>query len=649
MATSSTDTRAAKLRKLNDFRRELPYISQNGLATLLQKVHKEGLPEIRQAKAMKEATRSILSSMNTYGDLLLHEPMATITGDEQNIWLTNCMSLLAGLYKQGGNWVLPGNQLGHRLERKTWAIYASFHTKLQHEDTWFLLSIARSSEVASLEAGISQVFSKLLRSIFCNKIADPRLGLCLPHATDSTQDIRLFFTMGGWIQDGLAMKQTFSTKGDSGTKFCILCNNIRSMAIHTEATLEEEEDIPGSNVTHLSECELATDQEVLTAFQTCQRLSRTMPKDQFAMYQQAAGITHNQHSMLLDQALLDQNILRPVSGYIHDWMHTMASQGVMQKSIWLLLSTTNAWDHMESFLQLWTMPAALAKAGKLHDLFTPKRTKFYRENQRFKCTASECLGLTTLLQYMVQRLWLPAGIQVDQRHSFLAMAQVQEMLQATHMSTVSPAQHQVQDALTIFKRAGNEAAMVRKHHWMLHLSTQLEAMGFLPNCWPLERKHKVVTMYATNMMKIPVFSQSLLEEVLAHDIHAVQTSDSFEESAHLVQKRHPSAQLHKYLCESVFKAAIAKDHIWTAAAAMLETGGQVHQKDYVLIQQENQWGWQIAKVECHFEAADLVCSVVRTSDLVEYDAATYSTQRLSTSFLLKRSCVQLSGLQRASE
>ncbi|CAE7212053.1 HMGS [Symbiodinium sp. CCMP2592] len=388
------------------------------------------------------------------------------------------------------------------------------------------------------------------------------------------------------------------------------------MAIHTEATLEEE-DIPGSNVTHLSECELATDQEVLTAFQTCQRLSRTMPKDQFAMYQQAAGITHNQHSMLLDQALLDQNILRPVSGYIHDWMHTMASQGVMQKSIWLLLSTTNAWDHMESFLQLWTMPGALAKAGKLHDLFTPKRTKFYGENQRFKCTASECLGLTTLLQYMVQRLWLPAGIQVDQCHSFLAMAQVQEMLQATHMGTV-------QDALTIFKRAGNEAAMVRKHHWMLHLSTQLEAMGFLPNCWPLERKHKVVTMYATNMMKIPVFSQSLLEEVLAHDIHAVQTSDSFEESAHLVQKRHPSAQLHKYLCESVFKAAIAKDHIWTAAAAMLETGGQVHQKDYVLIQQENQWGWQIAKVECHFEAADLVCSVVRTSDLVEYDAATYS-------------------------
>ena len=55
MGTSSTDNRAAKLRKLNDFRRDLPLISQNGLASLLQKVHREGLRQIRQAKAMKES------------------------------------------------------------------------------------------------------------------------------------------------------------------------------------------------------------------------------------------------------------------------------------------------------------------------------------------------------------------------------------------------------------------------------------------------------------------------------------------------------------------------------------------------------------------------------------------------------------------
>ncbi|CAE7565910.1 unnamed protein product, partial [Symbiodinium sp. KB8] len=97
-------------------------------------------------------------------------------------------------------------------------------------------------------------------------------------------------------------------------------------------------------------------------------------------------------------------------------------------------------------------------------------------------------------------------------------------------------------------------------------------------------------MWATNMKKIPAFSRSLIEEVLAHDIHAVQTSGSFEESVHLVQKRHQSAQLQQYLCD--FKA-----QVWTVANAMLQTGGQV---------------------ECHFEAMNLVRSLVTSGEVLEY-------------------------------
>ena len=116
----------------------------------------------------------------------------------------------------------------------------------------------------------------------------------------------------------------------------------------------------------------------------------------------------------------------------------MASQGVMQRSIYILLSETNAWNQMESFLQLWTLPGAVGKKIKLHDLFTPKRIRFYKENKRFKCTASECLGLTTLMKYMAQVLFVPAGVQVDQCQSFVDMAAVLEMLQATAQGKVSP-------------------------------------------------------------------------------------------------------------------------------------------------------------------------------------------------------------------
>ena len=368
--------------------------------------------------------------------------------------------------------------------------------------------------------------------------------------------------------------------------------------------------------------------------------------------------------LLASKVLLEANLLKPVSGYIHDWMHTMASQGVMQSSIWLLLSTTNVWSQMESFLQLWTLPSAFAKAGKLHDLFTAKRTKFYKEHQRFKSTASETLGLTTLLQYMVQVLLLPAEIQVDQCHSFLEMAAVLEMLQATAQGKVQPAslqcpscifahvhgcfpfflmlavfyeaykatglaaacacRCQVEKALAMFKQAGNENQMLRKHHWMLHLSTHLKSWGFLPNCWPLERKHKILTMYATNMKKITCYSQSLIEEVLCHDIHSLRTSEHFEPGVHLLKKHACSKQLHQLLCSSVFQTQIPKEQICAATAAMLDKGGQVHQKDYVLIQDASQLGWQIAKVEAHFEAQGLVCSLVTMCQILEYNATTYS-------------------------
>ena len=130
--------------------------------------------------------------------------------------------------------------------------------------------------------------------------------------------------------------------------------------------------------------------------------------------------------------------LKPISGYIHDWMHTMASQGVIQRSIWLLLSQLDMWDQLDQFLQLWTLPKAMAKAGNLHDLFQTRRTKFYKENSKFKCAASEAIGLSTMLAYLVKTICVPAAAHLDQCHSFLAMVEALEMLQATQLGQVQP-------------------------------------------------------------------------------------------------------------------------------------------------------------------------------------------------------------------
>ena len=329
---SSSSSRATKLQKLDCLRRSCPYVSQVALEALLKKVKEEGVPEVSHSKAMKEATRHYLSSMDAYGKLLMQVQVATVDGNTKPIWIANVLSLLAGAYRQGGAWaamlqrvhgqrpssyttpwrlllyadeVVPGNSLAHRQERKTHAIYASFaefHNLLSCEDAWFIVAMLRSPEVSDIQASIGQVFAKILESIFLSPAADPRTGLCLPHLSDSAQDLKLFFTMGGWLQDGLSMKLTFSTKGDSGDKFCMLCNNIRAMPMDSDTSQVSEEDILGSTVSQLAACELATDREVLDAFQACKAKAATMSKDNFTIYQQAAGISFNAHCLLLNQA-----------------------------------------------------------------------------------------------------------------------------------------------------------------------------------------------------------------------------------------------------------------------------------------------------------------------------------------------------------
>lgn len=464
---SSSSSRPAKLQKLNDMRRSCPFVTQSALQSLLCKIHQEGMPDLKYKRDMKEATRLQLSSMDAYGPLLLEANVATTEGTMEPIWIVNLLSLLVGAYQLNGSWanffhnahaknpsspqkpwqlllysdeVVPGNQLAARQNRKVFAIYASFAqhmTMLQCEDAWFILALLPSTIVAQLEASIGQVFAKIIEATFLGPACDPRNGLYMPHP-NGTMDLMLYFDLGGFVQDGLAMKQTFNIKGASGDKFCMFCSNIRSIALELPADTPEE-DIPGSNVTKLADCILSTDQEVLQAFQVCKQKSRALSKKHFELWERASGITFSHHALPLHQPLLDSNLLKPISGYIHDWMHTMASQGVMQRSIWLLLSQLDMpWGNIQEFLQLWTLPKAMAKAGKLHDLFAAKRTKFYKENSKFKCTASEAIGLTTMLEYLVNSICVPAGVHPGQCQSFLAMAKVMDMLQAIPLGCVQP-------------------------------------------------------------------------------------------------------------------------------------------------------------------------------------------------------------------
>ncbi|CAE7023198.1 unnamed protein product [Symbiodinium natans] len=305
-----------------------------------------------------------------YGPLLQErEFVVKGEGSTKKLLMVNCLSLIEGAYRQGGSFtelvdatfarqptspshpwrmilytdeVTPGNVLSHRLERKAWVGYISFLDFREHlskEAAWFVAFIIRTKEVATLEAGIGQVMRELLRSIFCSAW-DPRLGLAFKSPNGELR--KLHFTFGLFLQDGAAQKQVYGVKGDSGNRFCSLCTNAffcgRCEEVEEQDSDEEDRDYNGvCKLLKHADLKLCSDRELLEAADRLHARANAVSRKEFKIWEQASGLLHEPHGLLLDPVLRAANILAPCSQYCHDWMHCTCANGTASICIFLLM------------------------------------------------------------------------------------------------------------------------------------------------------------------------------------------------------------------------------------------------------------------------------------------------------------------------
>lgn len=146
------NTREAKLRRLETFRRKLPYLSCSALEQVLNLVPKERCPELHSRKNTKQAVDVTLQDLSSYGQLIEDVEVITISGGRKRIPMINLPTFLQGLFAEGGcffqllldkhnqrpssfqrPWqgilyadeLHPGNQLSSTA-RKTWCLYFSW-------------------------------------------------------------------------------------------------------------------------------------------------------------------------------------------------------------------------------------------------------------------------------------------------------------------------------------------------------------------------------------------------------------------------------------------------------------------------------------------------------------------------------------------
>ena len=628
----------------------MPYVSSSSLSAILADLKEKGLPELHQRKHFLEATKEGLASCNRYGPLVQELPVVKLDGSLGHILCTNVLSYLAGLYEQKGSYqellkqtfavdpctidhpwtmavygdeIIPGNVLG-RGERKCWAIYCSItNFKLpapQNESSWIILATLRSSLVAELNGGTSQAWAAILKSIWCNKVCNPAHGLLLP---SSAGNLTVYLSLGMVLQDGASHKYTWSAKGDSGWRYCMLCSNVANKQKSQEKG-DEAIGMDDEMVEHklkYSQLQITTDTGLLESFSRLAEKEQTMSKKDFELWQMACGFTFAKHSLLADQTLIRANLLAPASQYCHDWMHCTLSNGCLNIAMFGLLEAMpkTIWTSLGSYIQQWVLPATW-RMKHLPSLFTEKRLKKYKEAHKIAVQASKALALAQIFVYFVHSIALPSGSCIGECEAFLCMAKVVELLntgQNWGLTTTALLLEAIEAALEKSSQVWPQL-MSRKFHWLLHLPAELQRFGMLPACFSTERKHKLVTKYAAPIKNTKVFELSLLQEVLSEEMEHLKTTGLFHNGPRLVGPHQCTNKLLEVVKATLGREDLDNSDVSTSTAAKLDLA-ICHKGDIVLLSTGD------AALVCTFVSiTNKICAFVVLLKLLEDSPATFS-------------------------
>lgn len=636
--------RPQKLRRLNAFRRQLPHVTAAALSAIVRKIAQEGVPDVLDRNAMREARDfENLMEYTPYGPVIQKLELAGIDGLPTVLHYANPFAQLWMAIKRSKSFskffqscleanppspekpwslvlytdeVTPGNPLSNANKRKFWSVYWTFlelgaHA-LSHEETWFCITTEYSNKVKNVAAGMSQVFGGLLKVFFKDDGTNLHIaGMNLPFETKS---VRLFANIKVVVQDGGAHKTVWSSRGDGATKLCLLCKNL-----FTESSNMCDED--GSNllvcgIIKSEELVPASDGDLRRTARYLERVSGTIAPRQFAEQQQALGITHAPHSILLDRAL--DRILKPTEVYMHDWMHTLFVDGVVNVVIYLVFEAfieadmKNIYDVFSRFLLHWAWPKRLTGTTHLHEIFSDDRRDKHRKAYHIKAQASDLLSILPVLALFVHKVLIPSGICAAECQALLAIADVVDILIICQRTRVNPAS--LGEAARIFLQRFTDiwgiGWMTPKFHWLLHLGPTLQKFGFLLNCFCLERKHRWPKRYATELTNTSCHaSKSLLMEVTSHGMAELEQPKAFNYQVGLLEPKKPDKKSLAVL-KTLLDIDSNDDQVSVGLESRCNKFACCHRGDVVLVKDVDQSSFRAGQVIFHAEVNQVPITVV---------------------------------------
>ena len=279
-------------------------------------------------------------------------------------------------------------------------------------------------------------------------------GVALQHPTGRIH--HLFIKLGIFLNDGQAHKVVMGLKGDGACRFCTLCLNAWSSV---SSVLDEDgEPLMVCKMIKDSDRVPATDDDLLGAVDRLAHRFRTNAPH-YKNWEKASGLNHLEHGMLQNQQLRSKGIIKPVTQYVHDPMHTLVANGVMNIVLWLLLTALvpfmDIWSILNSYVAHWNFPKHV-KMNNLSDIFNERKARSCKEAKQIKAMASELLSVYAILAFFFQTLLLQGNVQCEAEIlAFLALCDVMDMFQAIPLGVISP--DMLKAAIEGFLKACKEA------------------------------------------------------------------------------------------------------------------------------------------------------------------------------------------------
>ena len=580
IAVAIMASRSSELDRMNSLRGRLPYMSQSALSSILKIYRDEPdiVPKAVRRADIRDARDAMVRRRTPYGALHQCMDVETIKGGTIKVEYQHPMAMLytisidspwfSNMVERAHNttpsnharpWsliyyndeVTIGNQLRKRNPRKCEAIYWSLLEfgldALSDEEAWLEVCVLRSATRKTLRGGISALTAAILGHFFDDDTHNASTGgICLQ--LHSGRSIVIFIEFAMLLADEAALHAIFEHKGSGGLKICMLCANVYNW----KYVCDGEAMLATGGVAHtchdISKLQLQSNALIKAIMGRLAAANAVMSKTRYASLTKKLG--WNLSALLTCDKISNQ--MRPCTQCVYDWMHVLFVRGVFNVHLGHYLFSLHklgfSTDDVNNYTSQWNWPGFVESSG-LRDMFAKESVKGAMEKQVFASEASKALSMYPILANLSWHLAKNPDPQF-QGHAgcFLKLVVVIELIINSSRYSVDPCRFRdaVQAYMEHFKSLYGERAMTPKFHYLMHYVWFLWQFGSIPNCFVLERKHKIVKKYGGPLCNTSKdYSASVLRDITCSHITSLSRKDKphFVQHVCLIEPKPPSPKL----------------------------------------------------------------------------------------------------------